>query len=105
MLSIYSLFPNAIVSKGLPSDAAGTAVLELPVVMHIASLPTRKALEILFMYIYIYGYMHVFIFQYINVTEMNEKKKKALHVLCCSTKSYLLQKLHPYITRAGHVNT
>lgn len=84
-------------------DAAGTAGLELPVVMHIASLPTRKALDILF--IYICEYMHVFIFQYINVTEMIEKKNKTLHTLCCSTKSYLLQKLNPYIMRAGHVNT
>lgn len=57
-------------------DAAGTAGLELPVVMHIASLPTRKALGILFIYIYIYEYMHVFIFQYINVTEMIETKNK-----------------------------
>lgn len=49
--------------------------------------------------------MHILIFQYINVTEKIEKKKKSVHMLCYSTKRDFLQKLHPYIMQAGHVNT
>lgn len=79
-------------------------MLELPVGTHIALLSTRRALEIHFL-IYIYEYMHIFIFHYINVTEMIEKKKKSVHMLCSSTKRDFLQKLHPYIMQAGHVNT
>lgn len=38
-----------LLSESLPSDAAGIAVLELPVGMHIALLSTRRALEMHFL--------------------------------------------------------
>lgn len=49
-------------------------------------------------------YMNIFILQYINVTEVTEKEKRAYDFFY-STKRDFLQKLHLYITQAGYVNT